>query len=75
MEDGAILPLRSLGTDPGSWYLVYLDAVVSGPYQSDGDPTTYIPEFTVVGLSPLGGDADGQALQHGLRLSSQKAFN
>ena len=67
METGAILPLRPLGTDLVFQHLGDPDVAVILPYRSGVDPTPDIPACMRVGLLPLGGEADGQALQHGLR--------
>ena len=62
MEDGAILPLGILDTDPDLRNSGSLDAAVNGPYHSDGDPTPDIPACPGVGFPPFGGEADGEAL-------------
>ena len=74
MEDRAILPLRHMDTDlarrnPGS-----PDAALVVPYHSDGDPNMEITTWPRVGLPLLGGEADGQVLHHGLRLSDQQTL-
>ena len=67
METSAILSLRPLGTDLVLQQLGDPDVAVILPYRSGVDPTPDIPACMRVVLLPLGGEADDQALQHGLR--------
>ena len=75
MESRYILPLILLDTDLDCRKSRALDAAVSFPYHSDGDPTPDIPACMIVWLPPLGGKVEVQALQRGLRLNYQQAVN
>ena len=73
MESSAVLPLRLLHTDPTRRCPGAPDAAVSGSCHCDGDPTRDISACSGVGLLPLCGEADGQALQRGLCFCAQHA--
>ena len=75
MEAGAVFPLGSLGADLACRHSGALDAVVSGSYHCDENPTPDIHVFTVLGLPPLGGNAAGQDIQRVLHLCSQQAVD
>ena len=66
MESGAVLLLGPLDADSGCQHLVSPVSFLSGYYHCDGGPNMDIPAHMIVGLPPLGGKADGQALQRGL---------
>ena len=71
----SILPMSPLNSDSARGHPGDLYASVGGPHHFDGNPTTYIAACYGLGLPTLGGEAAGQAFQHGLCLSNQEAVH
>ena len=75
MQADAILPLGPLDTGRDQWQSGDPDAALSGLYHSDGNPNMDISSCMGVVLLQLGVEETGQAIQSGLRLYAQQAFD
>ena len=75
IESSAILPLRSLNADLACGKPGAPATAVGGPHHCDVYTTLDIAICPVVGLMPLGGEADGQVFQYGLSISTHKDFH
>ena len=75
MDTNVVLPLGPLDDDLALWNSGELDTEVSGSYNCVNNPTPDILLCPGVGLLPLVGEADGQALKYDLHLCAQQDFD